>query len=152
MTTHTIILEQDTETGDVILPLSNGILDSIGVRQGDMANFTDNQNGTFSITKATDDITRPLEDWDDIQWECFKNWLTNVLYTTKATVTFTKKDGTERVMECTLDPNLLPKKEIIEDKVPRKKSENTLAVYDLEAKDWRSFTLLSVKGVSFAVK
>ena len=152
MTTYTVILEQDPETGDVILPLSNEILESIGVKENDMVNFTDNQNGTFSITKATDDITRPMEDWDSVQWECFKNWLINVLYTTKATVTFIKKDGTERVMQCTLKPGLLPNKEVNEDKTPRKKSENTVAVYDLEAKDWRSFTISSVKGVSFAMK
>jgi hypothetical protein len=151
MTTYTVILEQDPETGDVILPLSNEILETIGVKENDTVNFTDNQNGTFSITKATDDITHPMEDWDSIQWECFKNWIVNTLYNTKVTITFTKKDGTERVMQCTLKPSLLPKKEVKEDKADRKKSEHTIAVYDLEAKDWRSFTLKSVKGVSFAV-
>ena len=116
MTTYTVILEQDSETGDVVLPLSNEILEYIGVKEGDMVNFTDNQNGTFSIAKAAEDITQPMEDWDSIQWECFKNWIINSLYNTKVTITFTKKDGTERVMECTLKPSLLPKKEIKEDK------------------------------------
>jgi len=152
MTTHTVILEQDSETGDVILPLNNEILASIGVKEGDTVNFTDNEDGTFSITKAADDITRPMEDWDSVQWECFKNWIVNALYNTKVAITFTKKDGTERVMQCTLKPNLLPKKEIKEDKAPRKQSENTIAVYDLEANAWRSFTIKSVKCVSFAVK
>jgi hypothetical protein len=55
-------------------------------------------------------------------------------------------------MQCTLKPNLLPKKEVKEDKADRKKSEHTIAVYDLEAKDWRSFTLKSVKRVSFETK
>ena len=152
MTTYTVILEQDSETGDVVLPLSNEILEYIGVKEGDMVNFTDNQNGTFSIAKAAEDITQPMEDWDSIQWECFKHWIINALYNTKVTITFTKKDGTERVMECTLKPSLLPKKEIKEDKAPRKQSEHTIAVYDLEAKAWRSVTLKSVKSVSFAMK
>jgi hypothetical protein len=93
-----------------------------------------------------------MEDWDSIQWECFKNWIVNTLYNTKVTITFTKKDGTERVMQCTLKPNLLPKKEVKEDKAPRKQSEHTVVVYDLEAEAWRSFTLKSVKRVSFETK
>ena len=151
MNTHTVFLEQDPETGDIILPLNDEILASIGVKEGDMVTIMDREDGSFSITKA-EDITQPKEDWNNVQWECFKRWLINVLHTTKVTVNFTKKDGTERVMLCTLKPSLLPKKEVNEDKPSRKKPENTLAVYDLEAQGWRSFTISSVKGVSFTVK
>ena len=72
-----------------------------------------------------------------------------------ATVTFTKADGTERVMECTL------LNEVLTQRVPpgmaadkpekRKKAPNphTLAVYDIPADGWRSFRLDSVKSIGF---
>jgi hypothetical protein len=54
-------------------------------------------------------------------------------------------------MKCTLDPEVLPPSPVIEAKTERKKSENTLAVYDLEAQAWRSFTIKSVKKITFSV-
>ena len=74
-----------------------------------------------------------------------------------ATVTFTKADGTERVMECTL------LNEVLTQRVPvglatqapkpekKKKAPNphTLAVYDVPADGWRSFRLDSVKSIGF---
>ena len=38
----------------------------------------------------------------------FKKWLKSHLAFGAVTVTFTKKDGTERVMECTTSPSLVP--------------------------------------------
>jgi hypothetical protein len=75
-----------------------------------------------------------------------------------ATVTFTKADGTERVMECTL------LNEVLTQRVPsgenekpgakpekRKKAPNphTIAVFDVPADGWRSFRLDSVKSIGF---
>jgi hypothetical protein len=82
-------------------------------------------------------------------WEVFKLWIKELLQSTVVTVTFTKKDGTDRVMRCTLNPKVLPAQEIKEDRIPRKQSENTMAVYDVEAKAWRSFTIRSVKNIEF---
>jgi hypothetical protein len=65
------------------------------------------------------------------------------------TVLFTKKDGTEREMLCTLLPEHLPvvdKKEGDEVKPLKKQSEDSIAVWDLEAKAWRSFRIDSVKS------
>lgn len=81
----------------------------------------------------------------------FRGWLKGVLSVQPVTVTFTKKDGTERVMNCTLRADLLPAIEIKEDKAPRKHNDSALAVYDLEANGWRSFTVSSVKRVEFAI-
>lgn len=61
----------------------------------------------------------------------------------KHTVTFTKKDGTKRIMECTLDPDLLPAAPVTESK-PKKINYSVLAVWDLEAKGFRSFRLDSI--------
>ena len=82
-------------------------------------------------------------------WENFAQWLKGILTVDVATVTFTKKDGTERVMQCTLKPDLLPKTDPIlsENKKEKKSNPKILAVYDLEANGWRSFTIKSIKSV-----
>ena len=91
-------------------------------------------------------------DMTDQDWEAFSPWLKDMLKIGPVTVTFIKKDGTKRVMNCTLDPDLLPPVVVTEDAEPKKKkavNENTMAVYDLEAKEWRSFTIRTVKRVEF---
>jgi hypothetical protein len=89
--------------------------------------------------------------WTDKDWDKFEGWLYGMLAIGPVTVTFTKKDGTERVMKCTLQPDLLPKIEIKEDKQPRKKPSNVVSVFDLEMNSWRSFTLRNVKNVSIVI-
>lgn len=96
-------------------------------------------------------VYEPTEDTLNNDTTVFRGWLKGVLSVQPATVTFTKKDGTERVMNCTLRADLLPAVEIKEDKAPRKQNESALAVYDLEANGWRSFTVSSVKRVEFAM-
>jgi hypothetical protein len=74
------------------------------------------------------------------------------LHTNVVTVTFTKKDGSERVMRCTLQDEFLPAqdvKDIKEGKV-RNKTEEVVAVWDLEKEAWRSFRLDSITAVKFA--
>lgn len=62
------------------------------------------------------------------------------------TVTFTKKDGTERKMLCTRNMNAIP-----EDKQPKgsgkAKAEHIIVAFDLEKGEWRSFSEESVKSV-----
>ena len=78
-----------------------------------------------------------------------KSVLPELLKTCVVTVTFTKKDGTERVMRCTLDPAKLPVQESTETNTTRKVSTETMAVFDLDVQGWRSFTKKSVKCVDF---
>ena len=92
------------------------------------------------------DIT-PYSTWDDADWSDYAEYIRDSLKEHEVTVTFTKKDGSEREMRCTLNPNALPTQDITESKESRKKSENTIAVYDLDAQAWRSFTIRSVKNV-----
>ena len=89
------------------------------------------------------------ETFNDI--DVFRGWLKGVLTVQPATITFTKKDGTERVMNCTLRADMLPAVEIKEDKAPRKQNDSVLSVYDLDAQGWRSFTINAVKRVSFTM-
>jgi hypothetical protein len=62
-------------------------------------------------------------------------------------VTFEKKDGSERVMKCTLMADKLPPVEVTEGKATKAENPDVLAVWDLEASGWRSFRLDSVKLV-----
>ena len=41
-------------------------------------------------------------------FKLFKKWLTSHLAVGPVTITFTKKDGTDRVMECTTNIDLVP--------------------------------------------
>jgi hypothetical protein len=60
-------------------------------------------------------------------------------------VTFTKVDGVERTMPCTLDPTILPKIDINEEKrIPRKLNPDVLRVYVTDIEQWRSFRIENV--------
>lgn len=56
-------------------------------------------------------------------------------------VTFTKKDGTERVMKCTLISDQIPEENKPKGTGKKVQNDNIIAVYDLEADGWRSFKL-----------
>jgi hypothetical protein len=80
-----------------------------------------------------------------------KDGIKSTLKTYTANVTFTKVDGSERVMKCTLNETLIPQS-TEEKKTDRVKVENdnVLAVWDLESEGWRSFKIDSVKSVQRA--
>lgn len=64
------------------------------------------------------------------------------------TITFTKVDGTERVMKATLDRSLLPEQMDVEEYISEKRqNEDVLAVWDVEKEGWRSFRLENVTRV-----
>jgi hypothetical protein len=79
--------------------------------------------------------------------------LKEILSNTVSTVVFTKVDGTEREMKCTLLPEYLPQKPVVEgqqlltEALPRKENPDTLAVWDMERNGWRSFRTDSVQAV-----
>ena len=60
-------------------------------------------------------------------------------------VVFTKKDGSERVMNCTLNENLVPATPTTETK-ERKHNDEVCPVWDLDIGAWRSFRFDSVKS------
>lgn len=90
-------------------------------------------------------------EWSEKDWDKFSTWLKDMLKIDVATVTFTKKDGTERIMKCTLNPDQLPSAPVTEGKKERKVNNDVLAVYDVEAKGWRSFTIKSITKVNFTI-
>jgi len=76
-----------------------------------------------------------------------KKWFKGILREREITVIFTKKDGTERKMLCTLSENKIPK-----EKSPtgsgKTQNGDALAVFDLEKEEWRSFRYDSIKSFS----
>ena len=62
-------------------------------------------------------------------------------------VTFTKVDGSIRVMPCTLRKDLLPVKEINENKKQRAFNPENLSVWCLDKKELRSFKVMNVVAV-----
>lgn len=81
-----------------------------------------------------------------------KEVLKNLLSEHVLIVTFTKKDGTERVMECTLKPDLLPIQDENTEPKDKTRIENAevIQVYDLENAGWRPFRVESM--LTFMVK
>ena len=77
-----------------------------------------------------------------------KDWLLTLLREQEITVTFLKKDGSERKMICTLSENKIPN-----DKAPKgvekTKNEEVVPVFDIENQGWRSFRWDSITGVAF---
>lgn len=79
----------------------------------------------------------------DYTYDTLKETLQNNVVSVK----FTKKNGDERDMLCTLMADKLPP--VVESSTGSSKAENkeVLAVFDLEAEGWRSFRLDSLKNV-----
>ena len=87
------------------------------------------------------------------EFETFKEWTYGLLRdsnTKDLCIVFTKKDGTEREMRCTLVESKIP-----EDKRPKEKesgsqtSGSAVRVFDTDKQEWRSFRWDSVTKVSF---
>ena len=66
------------------------------------------------------------------------------LYNNICFVNFTKMDGTLRGMRCTLRSDMLPPQTDLEEHTQRKQTTESIAVWDLEVKGWRSFRTDSV--------
>ena len=58
-------------------------------------------------------------------------------------ITFTKVNGDERIMDCTLQEHMIPETE----ENNRKKNEEVLPVFDINKGEWRSFRLDSVTNI-----
>ena len=71
-----------------------------------------------------------------------------------ARVNFTKVNGDQRSMLCTLLPGYIPAEEVTEptDATPgRTRSSNAISVWDVEKNGWRAFRLDSVQSVDYPV-
>lgn len=62
-------------------------------------------------------------------------------------VTFTKVDGSVRVMPCTLDPLLLPPMPVLEGKITRPSKPDTVSAWCTDKMEWRSFRVANVQKI-----
>ena len=83
----------------------------------------------------------------------FSTWVKGLLHDeviSNLRITFTKSDGTDREMLCTLLESAIPT-----DKIPKTTtstpSETVQRVFDLDKQEWRSFKWSSVKTVTFDI-
>ena len=79
-----------------------------------------------------------------------RDGLIDLLRHNVVTVTFTKVNGEERVMDCTLQANLIPNAPTQNGQliVEGKNTSNNISVWDVKANGWRSFRIANVKNVS----
>lgn len=93
---------------------------------------------------------RLYKGWSEDEKEIFRKWLISHLKYGPVTVYFTKKDGTERKMDCTLKEENIVQYEKKTDRI-KTLNEETCPVFDLEKNEWRSFRYDALTKVEFAV-
>lgn len=77
-------------------------------------------------------------------------WLESLLREGVYQVTFTKIDGTSRTMPCTLKPDLLPARTVVEqvaDTKPKVLKLETMSAWATDIEQWRSFRVMNVTAV-----
>lgn len=47
----TVTVEQDPETGELVLPFTDEILNELGWKEGDVLDWVDNKDGSWSLIK-----------------------------------------------------------------------------------------------------
>lgn len=79
-----------------------------------------------------------------------KSNVVHMLHNNVVTVKFTKLNGDERIMKCTLLPEYLPATVSVDGRtiVNEDEGRNNVAVWDIDAAGWRSFRVDSVKTLS----
>ena len=99
---------------------------------------------------------------DDQVKEQIREWVRGLLQNSEVTVTFTKADGTDRDMLCTLDHSRIPVSVaktisttapvdgiVRESRKPRKEPDpHSIRVFDLEKQEWRSFRFERLRKVT----
>ncbi len=91
------------------------------------------------------------------EFETFKDWTYGLLHDSNAKdlcIVFTKKDGTEREMHCTLVESRIPaekqpKSQASDSTTSEGRNGSAVRVFDTDKQEWRSFRWDSVIKVSF---
>jgi hypothetical protein len=79
-----------------------------------------------------------------------KDWLIGLLRSEIVELTFIKKDGSERIMTCTLAEQKIPAENAPKG-TERAKNDEAVAVFDLENNGWRSFRWDSLTNIEFTL-
>jgi hypothetical protein len=83
----------------------------------------------------------------DLEVDVRNRKLRRLLHEHDCEVTFTKVDGTVRSMPCTLRPTALPVQVVTESDKTKVYKPETLSVWCLDAKAWRSFRVANVTKI-----
>ena len=84
----------------------------------------------------------------------FKTLLREKLHENEVSVTFTKRDGSERAMQCTLSAARIPAEQLPKESgtgTVKTFSEEAIRVFDTQKSEWRSFRWDSVTKVEFTL-
>jgi hypothetical protein len=113
---------------------------------------SEEEDEEWDAEAALDEIEVPEEEpkGSQVNTPEGRDWLRGLLRDEKVTITFTKKDGTERTMVCTLAESKIPSEKSPKN-TGKSQSDEALAVFDLEKQDWRSFRFDSVKNIEFTL-
>ena len=128
--------------------------------------LTNRGDGNMGGMWEKDEVVRLLrsqpgtqyQEADDFVKEQIREWVRGLLQNSEVTVTFTKADGTDRDMLCTLDGSRIPVSPVKpvpvdgivrESKKPKKAPDpHSIRVFDLEKQEWRSFRFERLKKVT----
>ena len=101
--------------------------------------------------------TQYQEGTDEVKLQ-IREWVRGLLQNSEVTVTFTKADGTDRDMLCTLDGSRIPVATakpasvdgIVRESRKSKKEPDphSIRVFDLEKQEWRSFRFERLRKVT----
>lgn len=86
------------------------------------------------------------DNWTEFTVDQRNVWLRDAL-NEDLSITFTKVDGTERTMPCTLRADALPPQSVNETKTARVHKPETISVWCLDKSEWRSFRVMNVVSV-----
>lgn len=91
-------------------------------------------------------MSNQYSSWEPEEQEAFRSWLKSMLRMGGVELTFTKTDGTERVMNASLEETKIP---VYESKTGRTKTPNdeVISVVDIDIGEWRSVRYDSIKLV-----
>ena len=88
--------------------------------------------------------------WSEDDQLAFRDWLKSMLRMGGVTLTFTKADGSERVMNASLEEDKIP---VYENKTGRTKVPNdeVISVVDIDIGEWRAVRYDSIKLVTITI-
>ena len=89
-----------------------------------------------------------MKNWNEMELDELRNWLTSLLRDQVVTIKFTKKNGEERVMKATLNERLVANTA----GTGKKENAEVISVTDVVLDQWRSIRLDSIKEISFDPK
>lgn len=72
----------------------------------------------------------------------------DILHSSVAEITFTKTNGEDRIMVCTLKEDVVPTYDR-RTATTKKINDSVIAAFDLNKNEWRSFRLDSVKAIVY---